>query len=108
MITCTYKQGASLFFAGTFKVAKVPTSITAYTVTCMARDGALANPHTITVTKDADQGANPGEFTGVADTATWTPGSYFFDIKFAASGDVKFTETVKVVIEQPFTFVDPP
>lgn len=108
MTTYTLKRGATLFFSGVFRVDGVPTSIAAYTVTSMARVAALTNPHTITMAKDADQATNPGKFTGTADTATWTPSSYFFDIKFSASSDVKFTETVKIVIEQPYTFVDPP
>lgn len=107
MTTYTLKAGATLHSVGTFKVGSTPTSIAAYTVTCVARNGSFTDPHTITATKDGNQTPNPGKFTLDADTSDWTPGVYFFDIKFAASGDVKFTESVKLVIEQPNTFVDP-
>lgn len=96
------KRGSTLRLHCTHSLGGVEVDLTGYTITATAK-GRGDTSFALTVAIDADQVANPGEFTLSAATALWDAGKYSIDVRFAASGNVYYSDTFLLSIVEPVT-----
>lgn len=106
MLVIAHKVGDTFYRACVESADGAPLDLTGYTLAAQVRTAAKGTlVCAMTVTKDADQGANPGVFTllvAAADTAEWTPGVRLaFDVQFTSGGG--FVHSMPTVYIDPVT-----
>lgn len=105
MQTIRMKVGDSLDCVGTYKDgAGTPVNLTVagLTVTSAVLSSEGDERFELTVTPDPDQVANPGRFTILGDSSSWTPGKGLrWDVRYTdAAGRSVSTDTVIIDLSQ--------